>query len=116
MRTTLIAAAVATAALTGCTFKSTTVRQAETPPPVVYQAPAPAVIYQSPTPTVVYQQPTIIAAPTTISYSVSSQAQYNQAAGLAADWCRAKVGTGARIYDTKRATSGDVVTFACVAS
>jgi len=55
MRTIMIAAAVAASALRGCTFKSTTVRQAETPPPVVYEAPAPTVVYQSPTPIVVYQ-------------------------------------------------------------
>src|SRR5262245_13945372 len=53
----IIALGVAAVALGACTFRSTTVRPAEAPPPatVVYPAPPPSVVYQSP-PTVVYQQ------------------------------------------------------------
>src|SRR5215813_1817913 len=52
MRITLLIMALAV--LAGCTFKSTTVRRAEAPPPVVYQ-PAPTAVYQQPAPAVVYQ-------------------------------------------------------------
>lgn len=111
-----IAALAAAAAVGGCTFKSTTVEKAETPPAVVYQQPAPVVVYQSPAPTVVYQQqPTVVTAPQTITYSVSNPTQYNQAAVLAGNWCRARVGAGGRVYDTKQGTSRGLATFACVA-
>ena len=107
--------AVAVALTAGCTVKETRVVQSSAPPAVVYQQPAPTVVYQSPAPAVVYQQqPTVIAAPPTITYSVSNQSQYNQAVMLAGDWCRAKVGAGARVYDTKQASSPGLATFACV--
>src|SRR6185312_16839136 len=93
-----IAALAVAAGVAGCTFKSTTVKEADAPPAVVYQQPAPVVVYQAPA-------PTVVAAPQTITYSVSSQAQYNQAAVLAGNWCRARVGAGARVYDTKQGTS-----------
>ena len=109
-----IAALAAAAAVAGCTFKSTTVKEADAPPAVVYQQPAPVVVYQTPAPTVTYQQPTVVAAPQTITYSVSSQAQYSQAAVLAGNWCRARLGDGARVYDTKQGTSRGLATFACV--
>ena len=116
MRMTLLVMAAA-AALAGCTFKSTTVRRADaTPPPVVYQ-PAPTVVYQQPAPTVVYQAPapTIVAqSPPTIAYTVSGQAAFNQAAIQAADWCRANHATRARLIDTTRGSTADVVTFECV--
>jgi hypothetical protein len=108
MRTALILA-IATTALAGCTFKSTEVKRAETPPPVVHQ-PAPTVVTP---PAVVYQQqPT---APT-ISYTVMGDAQFNQAAVQAANWCNSNHGTGARLIDRRRSSGGDVVTFACTAS
>ena len=59
MRTTIIALAVAAAALSGCTFKSTTVERGATPAHVAVEpapAPAPVVVYQTPPP-VVYQAP-----------------------------------------------------------
>lgn len=106
LRIIMIAAVVAAAALTGCTFQSTTVRKAETPPPVVYQAPAPVVVAPSAT---AYQQPTI-------SYTVMGQSQFNQAAVQAASWCDTNHGTGARLIDRRRGVGGDVVTFACASS
>ena len=110
-----IAALAAAAAVAGCTFKSTTVKEADAPPAVVYQQPAPVVVYQAPAPAVVYQQqPTVVTAPQTITYSVSNQAQYNQAAVLAGNWCHARLGSGARVYDTKQGTSRGLATFACV--
>lgn len=59
MKSIIIVAVAASAALAGCTFKSTTVTRAEVPPPatVVYAAPAPTLVYQSPAPTVVYTRP-----------------------------------------------------------
>jgi hypothetical protein len=107
MRTALILA-IATAGLAGCTFKSTEVKRASTPPPVVYQAPAPVA-----PPVVVYQQPTTSP---TISYTVMGDSQFNQAAVQAANWCNSNHGTGARLVDRRRGTSGDIVTFACTAS
>ena len=89
-------------ALAACTVKNTTVKQAETPPPVVYQQP-----------TVVYQQPTA-GRPATIAYAVVGEEQFSQAAGQAANWCRANYGTNVRLVDRARSTAGDVVTFACV--
>jgi hypothetical protein len=59
------------AALAGCTFKSTTVKQAETPPPrVVYTQPASTVVYQAP-PAVVYQEPVTVPYNTPATQSVS---------------------------------------------
>jgi hypothetical protein len=54
-------------ALAACTVKNTTVKQAETPPPVVYQQPP-----------VVYQQATA-GRPATVAYTVIGQEQLNQA-------------------------------------
>lgn len=108
-----IAALVAAAALAGCTFKSTEVRRAETPPPVVYQAPAPAVVAP---PAVVYQQQTVTSPGPTIAYTVMGQSQFNQAAVQAANWCNVNHGTGARLINRQRGTAGDVVTFACTSS
>jgi hypothetical protein len=105
--------ALAAALTAGCTVKETRVVQSSAPPAVVYQQPAPTVVYQPPATTVVYQQPTVLSAPPTITYSVSSQKQYNQAAMLASDWCRARRGAGARIVDTKAGSRG-LATFACV--
>ena len=116
MRSIIIVAVAASAALAGCTVESTTVERAETPPTVVYQTPAPVVVYQSPAPTVLYQQPTVVARAPTVAYAVAGQSQYNHAAVQAATWCRTHHGTGARLLDTRRATTGDVATFECVPS
>jgi hypothetical protein len=89
-------------ALAACTVKNTTVKQAETPPPVVYQQPP-----------VVYQQATA-GRPATVAYTVIGQEQLNQAAGQAANWCRANYGTNVRLVDRAHSTAGDVVTFACM--
>ena len=57
MRTSIVALAIAASALSGCTFKSTTVERAQTPAhAIVEPAPAPVVVYQTPPP-VVYQAP-----------------------------------------------------------
>jgi hypothetical protein len=118
MRSIIIVAVAASAALAGCTFKSTTVRRAEVPPPatVVYATPAPTVVYTTPAPTVVYQQPTVVARAPTVAYAVAGQAQFNQAAVQAAAWCRTNHGIGAQLLDTRRGTTGDVVTFECIPS
>jgi hypothetical protein len=64
-----IAALVAAAAVAGCTFRSTTVREVQaprvvytTPAPVVYAAPPSTVVYTAPAPTVVYRSatPTVV--------------------------------------------------------
>jgi hypothetical protein len=103
---------VAAAVLAGCTFKSTTVRRAEAPPPtVVYTQPTPTVVYG--TPTVVYPTNTTYAAPT-VAYTVGSEVAFDQAAVRAADWCRNNYGDRARLHDTRRGSTGDVVTFECV--
>ena len=99
---TLIMIMLGTAVLAGCTVKKTVIEPA--PSAVVYQ-PAPAVVYQSP--------PTVVTAPPTITYSVSDQSQYDQAVMLAGEWCRARVGAGGRVYDTKQAAV-ELATFACV--
>jgi len=123
MRSIIIVAVAASAALAGCTFKSTTVRRAEVPPPatVVYATPAPTVVYATPAPTVVYQQPTVVyQQPTvvyrapTVAYAVADQTQFNQAAVRAAAWCSTNHGNRAQLLDTRRGTTGDVVTFECV--
>jgi len=125
MRSIIILAVAASAALAGCTFKSTTVRRAEVPPPatvvyatppatVVYATPAPTVVYATPAPTVVYQQPTVVARAPTVAYAVAGRAEFNQAAVQAAAWCRTNHGIGAQLLDTRRGTTGDVVTFECV--
>lgn len=106
MRTAFLILAIA--GLSGCTFKSTEVKRAETPPPVVYQAPAPTVV-----------TPPAVANPTTaptISYTVMGDSQFNQAAVQAANWCNSNYGTGARVIDRRRSTGGDIVTFACTSS
>src|SRR5215470_7524860 len=56
MRSIVCVVVVASAALAGCTVKTTTVER-PAPAPVVYAQPAPTVVYQAPAPTVVYQAP-----------------------------------------------------------
>ncbi len=41
------------------------------------------------------------------------QQQFNQAVVQAANWCRARYGSGATLVDKARSTAGDVVAFAC---
>jgi hypothetical protein len=108
MKTIGIAVLAAATALAGCTFKSTEVRRAETPPPVMYQAPAPTVV-APPAATATAPGPTI-------AYTVMGQSQFNQAAVQAANWCNVNHGTGARLIDRQRSTAGDIVTFACTSS
>src|SRR5580765_1877298 len=99
MKTIAIGLTVAATALAGCTFKSTTVKPVESPPPpVVYQAPAPTVVAP---PAVAYQQPTT-SQPATISYTVMGQSQFKQAAVQAANWCNTNHRTGARLVDRQR--------------
>ena len=115
MRSIIIVAIAASAAVAGCTFKSTTVRQGEAPP-VVYEAPAPIVVYQSPPPTVVYQQqqPVMYSAPSTQSVSVTYKGPngYQLAWGKATTYCDVHYGNS-RV----RLVSDDQVagraTFAC---
>ena len=107
MKTIAIGLTVAAAALVGCTVKHTTVQPAETPPPVVYQAPAQVIVTPSPD-----------ASPSPkIAYTVMGESQFNQAAVQAATWCNTNhYGNGARLIDRQRTTGGDVVTFGCTAS
>ena len=75
MRTGIIALAIAASALSGCTFKSTTVERAQTPAhAIVEPAPAPVVIYQTPPP-VVYQ------APPAVVYQAQAPAVYTPPPG-----------------------------------
>jgi hypothetical protein len=64
MRTFILVLAMI--ALTGCTFKSTTVKHIAEPPPAVV--------------------------PATVAYEVNNQVDYDQAARRADDWCRQKYG------------------------
>src|SRR5262249_8903439 len=100
-------------------------RRAEVPPPatvvyatpaptVVYPMPAPTVVYATPAPTVVYQQPTVVARAPTVAYAVAGRAEFDQAAVPAAAWGRTNHGIGAKLLDTRRGTTGDVVIFECV--
>lgn len=76
MRTSIVALAVAAAALGGCTFNSTTVERARTPAHVAVEpAPAPVVVYQAPAP-VVYQAPPAVVynAPPTPVYQAQAPA------------------------------------------
>ena len=106
----------ATAAiLGGCSFRETTIRQAEAPPPVVYETPAPTVVYQSP-PAAVYpqQQPVIYSAPSTQSVSVT----YNGPNGFQLAWQKADTYCDAHYGNTRvRLVSDDRTagraTFAC---
>jgi hypothetical protein len=112
MRTLIVI--LATAALAGCTFKSTTVRQAETPPRVVYAQPAPTVVYQ-PAPTVVYQQPaTVYAAPTkSVAVNYAGLNGFELAAQKADAYCNDHYGSnGVRLIADDR--SAGRATFACV--
>lgn len=101
MRTSIIALAIAASALSGCTFKSTTVERAQTPahavvepaPVVVYQAP-PAVVYQA-QPTVVYQAPApSVSAPpaSTVAVTYTGPNGYQLAWQKANSYCVAHYG------------------------
>ena len=94
---------LATAAIAGCTVKETVVRQEPAPPLA-------ATVYQAPPP-VVETPPE--GRPATIIYTVMGQQQFNPAAVQAANWCRARYGSGATLVDKARSTAGDVVAFAC---
>jgi len=106
MKTAIVLAAAAVA-LAGCTFKSTTVQPARTPPPATVVEPAPVIVYQ---------QPAVASPYPTIAYTVMGDSQFNQAAVAAANWCNTNHRTGAQLIDRRRTTAGDVVTFACTAS
>jgi hypothetical protein len=103
----IIALTIAAAVLTGCTFKSTTVRRAEAPPPatVVYEAP----------PTVAYQQPAVVYAEPTRSVAVNYTGVngFELAARKADAYCDEHYG-----YSDARLLSDDRIagraTFACV--
>jgi hypothetical protein len=103
MRTSIVALAVAAAALGGCTFNSTTVERAPTPahaavvpapaPVVVYQTPPP-VVYQAP-PTVTYQtQAPVVSAPPsgTVSVTYTGPSGYQLARQKAGSYCAAHYG------------------------
>ena len=103
MRTSIVALAVAAAALGGCTFNSTTVERARTPAHVAVQpAPAPVVVYQVPAPvyqaapTVVYQQPQapVVSAPPagTVSVTYNGPGGYQLARQKAGSNCAAHYG------------------------
>jgi hypothetical protein len=123
MRSIIIVAVGASAALAGCTFKSTTVRRAETPPPaaVVYAQPAPTVVYQTPPtvvyqtpPTVVYQQQPVYNVPNqTVAVTYSGLNGFELAAQKADAYCDEHYGrSGVRLIRDDR--SAGRATFACV--
>jgi hypothetical protein len=103
------------AALAGCTFKSTTVRQAEAPPRVVYTQPAPSVVYQAP-PAVVYQEPVTVPynAPATQSVSVTYTGVngFQLAAQKADAYCDSHYGNSDARLITDDRSAGRAV-FAC---
>jgi|SRR5215470_5998142 len=104
MRSTIIVAVAASAAVAGCTFKSTTVRRAETPPTVVYQAP----------PIVVYQQPPVYNAPNqTVAVNYRGPNGFELAVQKADAYCDEHYGNSdvRLISDDPRARRA---TFACV--
>lgn len=107
MRTAVVILAIATAALAGCTFKSTTYKQAATPPPVVYQAP-PTVVYQAPTPTV-YQAP----AARSVAVNYTGEGGFQLAAQKAADWCDDHYGAS-DVQLVRNDQNAGRATFACV--
>jgi hypothetical protein len=128
VRTSIIALAVAAAALSGCTFRSTTVERGatpahvavepapapapvvvyQTPPPVVYQAPQP--VYQSPP--VVYQTQAPVAQPAgSVAVNYTGPNGYQLAWQKADSYCVAHYGNGrvellANDESTGRATFG----------
>jgi hypothetical protein len=114
----LIAAAASAVALTGCTFKSTTV---ERPAPVVYAQPAPPVVYQAPSPTVVYQVPPPVVrqpleAPPSRTVSVTYKGGLNGfelAVQKANRWCGDNFGNSAARMVTDDRLTGHA-TFSCV--
>lgn len=101
-----ILVAATAAAISGCTFKSTTVKQAEAPPPkVVYVQPAPA-------PTV--YQPTVYSTPTgpTVNVTYAGAGGFDLAAQKAAAYCGERYGkSGARLIRDDRAAGR--ATFEC---
>jgi len=105
MRTAAII--LATAALAGCTFKSTTYKQADAPPPVVYQAP-PTVVYQAPAPTA-YEAPTT----RSVSVNYSGAGGFQLAAQKAADWCDDHYGAS-DVQLVRNDQSAGRATFTCV--
>src|SRR5215470_18771147 len=86
MRTFILVLAMI--ALTGCTFKSATVKHVAEPPPTVV--------------------------PATVAYEVNNQVDYDQAARQADDWCRQKYGARAHYLNRQPAAVGAVVTFECI--
>jgi hypothetical protein len=118
MRSILIVAVASAVAVTGCTFKSTTV---ERPAPVVYTTPAPAVVYQAPAPTVVYQAPPPVVrqpieAPPSRTVSVTYTGGldgFELAVQKANRWCGDNFGnSAARMVTDDRATGH--ATFNCI--
>ena len=99
-----ILVAVTAAAISGCTFKSTTVKQAEAPPPkVVYVQPAPTVY-----------QPTVYSTPAgpTVNVTYAGAGGFDLAAQKAAAYCGERYGrSGARLIRDDRAAGR--ATFEC---
>ena len=90
--------------MAGCTFKSTTVRRAESPPTVVYEAP----------PTVVYQQQPVYNVPNqTVAVNYRGPNGFELAAQKADAYCDERYGSSdvRLITDDRRAGRA---TFACV--
>lgn len=104
-------AVLAVAALAGCTVKNTTVKQAETPPPVV-TTPAPTVVYQ--TPAVVVPPPVAVAGPTarTVTVTYAGEGGFQLAAQKAAAYCDQQFGDSNAELINDNAATGRAV-FAC---
>jgi hypothetical protein len=114
MRTAVVLAVLATAALAGCTVKSTTVKQADAPPAIVYQQPAPTVVYKAP-PAVVYEQaPAVYNAPNrSVAVTYTGRGGFELAAQKADAWCDEHYGASdvQLVRDDQRAGRA---TFACM--
>lgn len=99
-----ILVAATAVAISGCTFKSTTVRQADAPPPkVVYVQPAPTVY-----------QPTVYSAPAdpTVNVNYTGAGGFDLAAQKAAAYCGERYGkSGARLIRDDRVAGR--ATFEC---
>ena len=123
MRTGIIALAIAASALSGCTFKSTTVERAQTPAhAIVEPAPAPVVIYQTPPPVVYQVPPTVVyqtrapavytPPPGSVSVKYSGSNGYRLAWQKADSYCVAHYGNS-RVELLANDEAAGRATFAC---
>lgn len=94
---------MAVSALATCVAQGTTLAGTQPVPTIVYG-----------TPTVPYPTTSTDSAAPTVSYTVGDGVPFDEAASLAADWCRDTYGERARLSDKRQISTGDFVTFACV--